>query len=178
MKPPIVSLELSIDRPLMLMRNLDSYYREKHNVSNDMRQILLRVDFRYPSNILSLACMIFLCVIMFACSSPEEPEGPERYEISGTVTDADTGKPISEATMNLLGSGLLQTKTTNSEGKYWFIHNGGCRDGGDVTGPRVVRVEAKKTGYKRIITAISCSTRVQTIDFKLEPGFDPPPLWR
>lgn len=115
-----------------------------------------------------------LFCLMSSCSSPAAAE-KEPYEISGTVIDADTEKPIAEADMTLLGVGVLQRKTTNTDGRYLFIHHGSCiDDGGDVTGLRAVRIEAKKTGYKSKITWIRCSPRVHTIDFKLEPGFDPP----
>ncbi len=103
---------------------------------------------------------VLVCISLFSGEAYGQPFPFLDGKISGTVTDASTGRPIENIKVTVgIGSSVNQTVVTNSTGQY---HVEGLE--GNLTGI-TYNVTASKTGY---------STSSQNVTLTTEIDFLPP----
>lgn len=126
--------------------------------------------------------VLLMLIFLVTCESPfyEAPHYDEAQtlRITGTITDANSGLPIADATVELYyldtnhsNRGVKSTKT-GQEGLYYMEYQG-SRWIVDSSSPfllkRLLYLRAMKEGYSSRDSQIQNTESLQTINFQLPP---------
>ena len=90
------------------------------------------------------------------------PPDLARAIVSGRVTDADTGEPLTAARVFI--SGQTTSVLSNDAGEYTFILPGDGWDG------REVEVRAELAGYQSLVRVVLLSAGTTRVDLAMTPG--------
>ncbi len=135
----------------------------------------------YRLKAILIPSVLFILVFLVACPDApffEDEEEPETLSITGTVTDANSGLPIADATVQVfsrrgfeVGEEVLKSTKTDQEGLYYIAYQGpfdvGPSDPFGYLQP--IQLSAKAEGYYWLDSQIQNTELLQTINFQLSP---------
>lgn len=112
----------------------------------------------------ALAWVLAASLWAFAPETGPAPPGIARATVSGRVTDAGTGDPLTGARVFI--SGQTTSVLSGEGGEYSFILPGDGWDG------REVEVRAELAGYQSVARTVRLSGATTRVDLALAPGGD------
>jgi hypothetical protein len=137
----------------------------------------------YRLKAILIPSVLFILVFLVAC--PDAPffkdeEEPDTLSLTGTVTDANSGLPIADATVQIFymggaegGMNVLKSTKTDQEGLYYMVYQGSAFFlEPSPSGQGLLRrlwLKATAGGYQLQLSEIHDTELLQTIDFQLPP---------
>ncbi len=131
----------------------------------------------YRLKVILIPSVLFILVFLVAC--PDSPFSGEKekktFRFTGTVTDANSGLPIADATVQVYNGAddkVYKSTVTDQEGRYDMVYKGpfGVPDPRNPLGfPQPMQLRAMAEGYETRYKQINRTGLLQTIDFQLPP---------
>jgi 5-hydroxyisourate hydrolase-like protein (transthyretin family) len=128
----------------------------------------------YRLKVIIIPFVLFILVFLVACpDAPFSEQVDITRRFTGTVTDANSGLPIANATVQMYNGGVdevLKSTETDQEGRYDMEYKGLLNYPSPRSGlPQWNQLRAMAEGYSTRYNQINRTALFQTIDFQLPP---------
>lgn len=127
----------------------------------------------YCLKVIIIPSVLFMLVFLVACpDAPFSEQVAMTWRFTGTVTDANSGLPIANATVQMYNGGIekvLESTETDQEGRYDMEYKGLLYYPSSAGQPQLNQLRAMAEGYSTRYKQINRTALFQTINFQLPP---------